>query len=304
MTQSLKPMFNFAEKLPNLPRNNQVELERIVQILFEEFEDARAGSTSKEKKMGRILHVILFGSFAKDTWVEDPVSGYKSDFDLLIIVNDKRFTDHATYWYKAEERILREPVIDRPISFIVHDLDFVNAKLNQNQYFFADIVTQGIILYQLKNKALAKPAELDEAEARIEANKFFKHWMETSRRFLTLAEEAAERGWFNETAFNLHQACERAYHCMLLTHTLYSPDSHNIEFLRSLCENIDSDLIEAWPRYYKRDKTAFQLLKRAYVDARYSKNYTITKEQINWLTERVIDLQARVEKLCKEKADL
>ncbi len=297
-------MFNFAEKLPHLPRNNQVELERILHILFEEFEDARAGNTSKARKMGRILHVILFGSFAKDTWVEDPVSGYKSDFDLLIIVNDKRFNDHATYWYKAEERILREPIINRPVSLIVHDIDHVNAKLSQKQYFFSDIVSEGIVLYQLKGKPLGKPGTPNETESLIEARKYFNYWLETAHRFLVLGKEAYERGWYNETAFNLHQACERAYHCTLLTHTLYSPDSHNIEFLRSLCENIDSDLIDAWPRYYKRDKAAFQLLKRAYVDARYAKNYEINKDQVDWLTERVKNLLVITEAVCKKRPGL
>jgi len=37
------------------------------------------------------------------------------------------------------------------------------------------------------------------------------------------------------------------------------------------------------------------------VDARYKPSYTITKEELNWLAERVQELQRLTEKLCGEK---
>jgi len=47
----------------------------------------------------------------------------------------------------------------------------------------------------------------------------------------------------------------------------------------------------------------FQLLKNAYIDARYSKHYEITREELDWLVERVECLQALTERLCKEKIE-
>ena len=69
--------------LDHLPANKQRELERIVQIIFEEFEDAFALSRHEWKKAGRILKVILYGSYARGTWVDEPhtAKGYKSDYD-------------------------------------------------------------------------------------------------------------------------------------------------------------------------------------------------------------------------------
>ena len=67
--------------LDHLPSAKQRELERIVQILFAEFEDATALATQKWKKQGRILKVILYGSYARGDWVEDPVGGYYSDYE-------------------------------------------------------------------------------------------------------------------------------------------------------------------------------------------------------------------------------
>lgn len=51
--------------LDHLPPAKQRELERVVQILFEEFRDATALSTSEWKRQARILKVILYGSYAR-----------------------------------------------------------------------------------------------------------------------------------------------------------------------------------------------------------------------------------------------
>src|SRR3546814_4659662 len=56
------------------------------------------------------LKIILYGSYARGGWVDEPhtAKGYQSDFDLLIIVNDDRLTDRVEYWSKLDERLIRE----------------------------------------------------------------------------------------------------------------------------------------------------------------------------------------------------
>ncbi len=56
----------------------------------------------------RILKLVLFGSYARGDWVEDRSSGYLSDYDLLVVVNDARFAEQYEAWEKAEERLLQE----------------------------------------------------------------------------------------------------------------------------------------------------------------------------------------------------
>jgi len=103
--------------LDHLPANKQRELERVVQIVFEEFEDALALASHEWKKKGRILKVILYGSYARGGWVDEPhtAKGYQSDYDLLIIVNQKPLTDRVAYWAKADERLIRELSITRTL---------------------------------------------------------------------------------------------------------------------------------------------------------------------------------------------
>lgn len=55
----------------------------------------------------------------------------------------------ATYWWQAENRIIQDPSIKTPIGVIVHTLSEVNGKLAQGQYFFLDIILEGIALYEM-----------------------------------------------------------------------------------------------------------------------------------------------------------
>src|SRR5476651_479312 len=133
------------DTLDHLPATKQRELERVVQILFEQFADATAIATSDWKKEARIEKVILYGSYARGGWVDEPhtAKGYQSDFDLLIIVNDKRLTDRIDYWSKLEDHLNRELAITKtlktPVNFIVHTLQEVNDGLAHGRYFFMDV---------------------------------------------------------------------------------------------------------------------------------------------------------------------
>ena len=49
--------------LDHLPAQKQRELERVVQIIFEEFDDALALATQDWKRKGRISKIILYGSY-------------------------------------------------------------------------------------------------------------------------------------------------------------------------------------------------------------------------------------------------
>ncbi len=58
--------------LDHLPSNRQRELERILEMIFEEFGDALSLARHEWKTRGAILKVILYGSFARGDWVYEP----------------------------------------------------------------------------------------------------------------------------------------------------------------------------------------------------------------------------------------
>ena len=294
-------------ELDHLPANKQRELERVKQIVFEEFEDAIALATMNWKKKGRIDKIILYGSYSRGGWVDEPhtAKGYRSDFDLLIIVSDKRLTDKVDYWLKVEDRLNRELAIDKtlhtPVNFIVHTIQEVNDGLAHGRYFFMDVAKDGIALYAYDDKELHKPKPKTPEQALAMAKEYFDEWYPNSMKRFESARFLMGKGYTKQAAFDLHQTAEGLYHGVLLVCTFYTPHVHNLGFLRTQAERIDMRLVDAWPRDLKADRARFEKLKEAYVKARYSKHYRITEEELVWLAGRVEELGRAVQAICSER---
>lgn len=288
--------------LDHMPLRKQRELARVLEILHEEFEDALKEGTADFKKRGRILKIILFGSYAKGGWVDEPftMKGYRSDFDLLIILNNRKLCDFAEYWHKAADRLNRDKAIETPVSFIVHSRREVNAFLKEGQYFFSDIRKEGIVLYELNDEPLAAPGVLKPDDRLRLAREHLEVRYSASVGFLDTSQYALARGRINEAAFLMHQSLEQAYSCVLLTLTNYAPPSHNLKFLRSLAEEQDRRLTDAFPRDQHRERAWFNTLNEAYVKARYSRHFEISEEALAWLSERTAVLHELVKLVCEE----
>jgi len=294
--------------IDHLPGRQQGELQRIKDVLMEEFARSIERATKAEKRNGKILKIILFGSYAREDWVDEPENGYQSDFDLLVIVSHEDLTDISDHWYIAEDKILRDPEVGRTLNIIVHTLADVNRALTRGEYFWVDILRDGILLYDLPNHPLAVPKPLTPADAYRMALEYFEAGLPSIDRALESArfqfsKGLDDAGWRKDAAFTLHQAVERAYACFLLTSTFYFPRSHNIKFLRSLAEDREPQLIDAWPRDSKLDRRRFELLKRAYVEARYSPSYEITADDLEALAVSARNLRILVERLCRDQLD-
>jgi predicted nucleotidyltransferase len=289
--------------LEHLPDGKRAELTRVLEVLFREFEDVtkRKGGA----RQGRILKVILFGSYARGDWVDDRVGGYKSDYDLLVVVNHDDFADVTEYWMDAEAHLEQAydiaHTLTAPAQFIVHSLADVNRQLTRGRPFFTQIVKDGIALYEAPDHPFSRPAKLSPLEAFRESEGNFDKWFPSAAQYLETGRDHILKGpaWFNKAAFELHQATERYYHCVLLTQTLHSTKSHNLNFLRGQAERVAPELIPTWPRSNRFEKRCWELLRRAYVEARFSDQYEINTEQLTWLVARLQDLQTRVEQSCR-----
>lgn len=287
--------------LDHLPEAKRLELQWVLEVLFRAFEVATSARTS-ERRQGKILKVVLFGSYARGDWVDDPVGGYKSDYDLLIVVSNDELVDMAEYWMDADAELQNAYEITHqltaPAHFIVHSLGDVNRQLSRGRPFFVDIARDGVALYEAPDHPFSRPTKLSPESAYREAKENFDEWSSRAASALKGATFYITEKESKDAAFLLHQAAERLYHCVLLTQTLYSTKSHNLNFLRSQAERVAPELIPAWPRGSRVEKRCWELLKRAYVEARFSKHYAITAEELAWLAARIADLQTRVETSC------
>jgi predicted nucleotidyltransferase/HEPN domain-containing protein len=246
--------------------------------------------------------VVLFGSYARGDWVEDPAGGYFSDFDVLVVVRSPNQVDKHDLWSKIEQRAQR---ITKPteLSLIVHDIKDVNEQLEKGFYFFSDIKKEGVLIYDSGRYHLAEAKESTPAERRAHAQQWFDQWFKSARGFLRQHEHAVEDGELNIAAFELHQTAERFYHCALLTLTAYKPKTHNLEDLGKRAGDLHPLLRNVFPRATPEEDRLFKLLKSAYVDARYDPDFAVSKEELEILAGHVRALRDRVERVCRERIE-
>ncbi|MDG2528191.1 HEPN domain-containing protein [Caulobacter endophyticus] len=292
--------------LDHLPDRQQEELAAITGHLLRGFETATDGGTSAWRRYAKIHKIILFGSYARGDFVDEPENGYLSDFDILVVVSDEKLTDIAEYWYETEQKILHDPAIGRIVNLLVNDLDDINKGLDAGRFFFREVIEQGVVLYEVPGHIFHPLKPLTPQAALDLATLYDKEQRSSIKTSLVRAAQAIAMGqeddWPQKAAFDLHQATEAAYIAVLLLTGFYAPRSHNILFLRGRAEAKAPALISAWPRETREARKPFGKLKRAYVDARYNQaSYQISTAELQDLRASVETLVSLVRAVCDER---
>lgn len=277
------------DALSHLPESNQKEIWRITEIIRE--------VASPEM-------IILFGSYAKGTFTEHRYRGrdgifyeYVSDYDLLVVTKDALEKS-----YELEDKITnRSRMYRSAVNMEIHDIGYINGALEIGQYFFSEIIKQGIILYDAGTIQFAKPRELSPEEKKQIAQFDYDKWFQRGSTFLELLNHLS-KSRLNDGAFLLHQIAESFYYAFLLTFNGYKPKTHNVGKLRQQVKILSEELYLLFPaETNKQEKHLFDLLKRGYVDARYRNDYHITLEEFEALFARMKEMHSIVEKLCTQK---
>jgi HEPN domain-containing protein/predicted nucleotidyltransferase len=256
--------------------------------------------------------MILFGSYARGDWVIDRYTEdgvlyeYISDYDILVVgppLSDAGENGAHKRDMKVEIEIDKALHRKSKASVIVHDIKYLNSRLEEGHYFFTDIVKEGVLLYDSGNYALAKARDLSNAERKKIAEEDFEQWFESACRFYQHFSDGLSRDWLKDAAFQLHQATERLYTAILLVHTGYRPKTHDLAKLDARAAPHVPDVIRVFPRATEEEIERFKRLKNAYIGARYEKTYEITREDLEYLGARVGELRSLTESACREKIE-
>lgn len=285
------------DSLPLKSKAHELRIKEIANIIVK---------TAKDK----IAFVILFGSFARGNWVryryceDGVVHEYASDYDFLVITKKGKQVQ-STCAFDLERKINKE--IEKSTSIrevhrshiIIESIKCVNDELEKSQYFFCDLIKEGILLYNSGEFQLSKPQEFDKKQKDKITKINYEHWFYSAIGFLTDYQNALKRNDYKLASFYLHQATESLYNCTLLTLGGYKPKSHNLEELNQLCVFYSHDFLTIFPKASKEQKECFNLLQQSYIDARYSRYFNITRPQLEYLAIRIDNLKNLVEKICQ-----
>lgn len=96
---------------------------------------------------------------------------------------------------------------------------------------------------------------------------------------------------------------ERYYHTLTLVFIGYKHKTHNLEELGKIASALNLECKKIFPRQTADERHHFTLLKKAYIDSRYKKCYVINREELEYLSKRLIKLQDVTEKICQEKIE-
>jgi predicted nucleotidyltransferase/HEPN domain-containing protein len=252
--------------------------------------------------------IILFGSYAKGGYREhEYISGdgtrheYVSDYDFLVVTsrNSEKTTEQESTVMDRVDRY--KP----PVNLEIHGIDYINEGLRWGQYFFVDIINEGIQLYDSGSTHFVEPRVLTQLEEREKAQRYFDIWHPQSNEFIIDSSNALARGSLYNGAFYLHQATESLYYAILLVFTGYKPKTHNLWKLRKKTKAYSDELFLVFlAEDDKNEEHLFDLLKRGYIEARYKQNdYVITSKELEILIERVKRMNSIVQSICKQKIE-
>ena len=276
----------------HLPENKQRTLDNIVATI---------------RRRHEVEMIILFGSHARGDWVEDEYEEddityeYRSDYDILVVTADKSAERRVAYDSDLKHELEPGGVGSR-VNAIVHTIHHVNQMLAERRFFFMDILKEGYLLYDSGRYKLARPPkELPPAVMLQHAEAYFEEWLESADGFLDSASYNRDKQRPKIAAFLLHQAAERYINCLLLVQTGYRPKEHDMEKLFGQAAGFEPGFSDIFPVGSSRDEHLFSLLRRAYVDARYNKNYHIKDDELSAITQKIETLKSLVKTVCEQR---
>lgn len=256
--------------------------------------------------------IILYGSYARRSYVlwDERVefgihTSYQSDYDILVVVSDLN--------NKLTEDILRDKVLGSYENyfsgrrhaiprFIVENINALNANLERSQYFFTDVVKEGIMLYTDKKFALASPRKLNYREIKEVAEQEFRIYYPSAVSLLKAVKTYfLDNQDYLNAAFLLHQVAEKFYYSILLVCTNYRPKNHKLRELQSMVKSFSRDLSFVFPQDTEQARESYDLLCSAYIEARYNKHYEVGRDMIVYLASRLDFLREATHRLCMEK---
>jgi len=246
------------KSLAHLPKQKQTELMLIAEKIFDIVPQAEM--------------IFLFGSYARGDWVDGPhIQGRgkltirkRSDYDICVVTQFSYTAKDTALWDKVKAKLAKMD-LSTIVRIIPREIDFINYKLSHGQYFFTEIINDGIILYDSEEVELSSRRQLNSAETKENAQAIFDETFKSAKHFYEGYEFHLSKRHCKEAAFSLHQAVEFASKTVLLIFGGECPQEHHLDVLGDLAADYCPELKGIIPRQTNEEKELFELLDYAFV---------------------------------------
>ena len=296
--KNLRNFVDMKTSIDFLPKFVQRDLHQLVTLIREEMQD--------------VGMIILFGSYAKNTFVRHDVTEdyggglieFNSDYDILVVSKKRLGRSEGNLETRIRDRFAEgkdEHEVTK-VQLISESITKLNNALSEGRYFYVDAVNDGIMLYDSGEYTLATPRELNFSEIKDMALEYYTDKLDDANTHYTHYQTDLSNLNYRFCAFDLHQVTECLIKAVILVYALYGHKEHDLKFLLNKSKGYTSELVKVFPRDTTEEKRLFELLRRAYLEARYNKkNFIVTKEDIDVLALKVEQLKQIVEKVCRER---
>jgi len=254
--------------------------------------------------------IILYGSRASGKFVEDSyekngiIYYYISDYDIAIITENTKLKE-----YEVENEILKKVKVKPDLNIVMYDVEYFNDALRKGKYFYVTIYEDGILVYDKGNVGLVKPAPLLMEQVRANAQEDYDYWKPRIILYYEFAQELLSKPTnktnTNMAAWFLYQAIEAIYSVILLVFTGKKPKLHNLLKYRNAVKGFSTDLdaIFPFPTKDKYEFNLFDLLKRAYIGAKYKKEYEIGMNDVIEINKRIKVMLDITDEICLNRIE-
>lgn len=282
------------KSITHLPEEKQEDLKFLVSMILE--------------RIPQTQMIILYGSYATGKYVEYDSrmefgvrTTYMSDYDILVVTDSARDKEVGQRLDNIEEMYYKNPDKQTPVQFINDDIKTLNRNLLDGRYFYTQLKTEGIFLYNTEKYKLARRRKLRYDEIMKQAMEYFEEKYNNADEFVNLARDSYNRKNYKMSSFNLHQACENLFYAVRLVFTLENSKQHNLAKLLTSVRKYSNEFAEIFPRKTEEEKRLFNLLKAAYIEARYNPDFLVTKEDVDTIIPMMKEFSKLVKTLCKKR---
>lgn len=214
---------------------------------------------------------------------EAPSSLHFEHYVFLVLIGNE---EHKAL-HEWQDKIEQHCSLVVTTTTIVLETTIFNEWLKAGHYFARMVHSSSVCLYNGGRVSLNVPDSYDAVSEKKTMESIYKDGLNKSQEFLVSAELSRVRVQYKMAAFMLHQATEQALRTLVQTGTGFYCNTHNLDRLIRYGSMVSFQLPDVFPRKTENEKRLFNLLQKAYVDARYKESYSIGLADLTVLIERV-----------------